>query len=259
MKGYSNYWRKANGRTFTIHIIMIKKTGIVFSVAITVLLTILLLLYNLEFDDSITYEDIKYSNLITTNFSIDTTTRFRSYADEVVFIKQIQNAVNRFSIIGDGIPMCHERNIKDLYTTKMGLCYDKSHVIEKILRVYGFDTRHISIYYYENLIQLIFAVINPYTQSHAVSEVKTRKGWILVDSLSEIIGLDSNNDPISLGKLREMIERGAANEDIASNINYDKKFIFFYGIYSRNGKLYPPYNSIPDFRFCELKYNFLPK
>lgn len=227
-----------------------------FSILTLLFFIIVTALSLLEFDNSITSDDLLYAEKIRTEYTIDTIHRFDSYRNEVVFIKQIQHAVNTFALIGDGIPMHHERNIKDLYLSKKGLCYDRSHVIEKLLRVYGFETRHVSMYFYGNIIEKITAIINPHSQSHAVTEVKTSRGWMVVDSLFDIVGISETGDPLSLTQVRNLIENNQSNTPITNNVSYIKPFVFSYGIYSRNGKLYPPYNSIPDFQFCEIKYNF---
>ena len=37
---------------------------------------------------------------------------------------------------------------------------------------------------------------------------------------------------------------------------YTPEVIFVYGLYSRHGRFYPPYNAIPDYNIRELFYNF---
>ena len=37
---------------------------------------------------------------------------------------------------------------------------------------------------------------------------------------------------------------------------YTPNVVFVYGLYSRHGGFYPPYNFIPDYNFRELFYNF---
>lgn len=229
----------------------------VYFLAFVVLVCIVtIVLYVNQFNNSITAEDRCYADRIIKDYGIDTSNRFTSFQAEVSFIRNVQKAVVNLSIVGEGIPMNHERNIKDLYNAKMGLCYDNSHVIEKILNIYGFTTRHVSIYYYDFWYQKYLTFVNSQSSSHAVSEVKTQKGWMFVDSLSEIIGLGENQEPVSLFVLRDLIYCRKANKIVINNNNFQRKFVFLYGVYSRNGRLYAPYNSLPDYQLKEIFYNF---
>jgi arylamine N-acetyltransferase len=69
----------------------------------------------------------------------------------------------------------------DLYEAKRGLCYDRSRAIEKVLSHLGFEVRHAAVYSTKKTGRLA-AFLTPKTQSHAVTEVKTEHGWLVIDS-----------------------------------------------------------------------------
>ena len=54
-----------------------------------------------------------------------------TYEDEVNFIKSVQHAVLNVAPKDEGIPFGQQREPKELYEAKMGLCFDRSRVIEK--------------------------------------------------------------------------------------------------------------------------------
>ena len=95
--------------------------------------------------------------------------------------------------------------------------------------------------------------------SHAFTEVLTQKGWMVVDSNDRWISIDSKNNPVSIAQIKLSAE-GAADfawSQIPPNKKYMNPFIFVYGLYSRHGQFYPPYNFIPDVNYRELAQNFL--
>ena len=68
------------------------------------------------------------------------------YDQQIDFIKNVQDAVLTRAPLGDGIPFNQTREPEDLFNAQHGLCFDRSRVIEKILRSNGFETRHIFAY-----------------------------------------------------------------------------------------------------------------
>ncbi len=131
-------------------------------------------------------------------------------------------------------------------------------MIEKILRHFGFETRHVSIYSKEESDWAIVSILTPGVSSHAVTEVLTKKGRLLVDSNAPWISVDTDRQPIPVDTIQSI------SEDKRS-INWPKKppsklylnpFTFVYGLYSRHGKFYPPYNFIPDINYREFIQNF---
>jgi hypothetical protein len=179
-----------------------------------------------------------------------------TYTDELDFIMSVQNSVLNIAPGNDGLPFGQKREPKELYEAKTGLCFDRSRVIEKILRYSGFETRHVFIYSTGSIIKLL---INPDVPSHAVTEVLTKNGWLVVDSNARWVSTDANRQPISIGNIQSSIENSVSIQwgmEPPTSI-YVEPFIFVYGLYSRHGKFYPPYNFIPDIQYAEFIQNLM--
>jgi hypothetical protein len=212
-------------------------------------------------DKKVTKEDIEYGSYFFNeiNFRRDTI----SFPEEIQFIKQIQSNVLNIAPLyrKKGIPFNQTREPKDLYSLKEGLCFDRSRVIEKILMSYGFETRHVALYQDKVEKSNIKELMSSGTHSHAITEVLTQKGWMIVDSNAEWIGLDNDSSVYSCKKIQYFIQE---NKNISWQLPYPQEFKKFYGeechviygLYSRHGKFYPPYNFIPDYNLRELLYNF---
>lgn len=182
-----------------------------------------------------------------------------SYADELKFIISIQHSVLHVAPQNKGLPIGKIREPKELFEARIGLCFDRSRVIEKILIYQGFKTRHVSIYSKQGSTSTIKSLITPGVRSHAVTEVLTKKGWLIVDSNSPWVSVDSNNRPISIKEVQYNIENRVPihwGSEPPSSI-YVEPFAFVYGLYSRHGQFYPPYNFIPDIHYGELMQNML--
>jgi hypothetical protein len=140
-----------------------------------------------------------------------------------------------------------------------GICFDRSRVIEKILTGLGFETRHLAIYSTRDYGRLR-ALLTPGISSHALTEVKTGKGWMAVDSNARWIGLDAadsvysvediqGRDPFAITwapKVREPISWALINEP----------FTYVIGLFSRHGGFFPPYTPVPDVNYAQLLLNF---
>jgi hypothetical protein len=180
-----------------------------------------------------------------------------SYKEQLSFIHQVQNSVLAHSPNSQGIPLGTTREPKDLYLRKSGLCFDRSRVIEKILRYAGFQTRHVSLYSKQKTNSAIKSLFTPGVSSHAVTEVLTRKGWLLVDSNSPWLALDTKDQPYSLKKMQNHIEHNSSIQWKAPPPTplYTHPFVYVIGLYSRHGMFYPPYNYIPDINYLEFFQN----
>jgi len=216
-----------------------------------------ILIYN-QVDNSLTIEDMEYIKLILQDTNVTTVSKRRSYEKEIDIITMVQSAVLRIAPGNIGIPYGAQREPKDVYSAKSGLCYDRSRVIEKILRYLSFQTRHISIYSTEKTHGSFLSLITPGVSSHAVTEVLTSEGWVVVDSNDSWISLDGQRNPISIKQIQSDVDPGSISwsQPIPNGI-YKKPFAFVYGLYSRHGQFYPPYNFIPDINYRELVQNVL--
>jgi hypothetical protein len=181
------------------------------------------------------------------------------YEDQVNFIISVQRAILNVAPGNEGIPFGQQRELKELYEAKTGLCFDRSRAIEKILRYSGFEARHVFMMPKEHTGSSMKAIITPGVSSHAVTEVLTGKGWLIVDSNAQWVSTDSEGYPISIEKMRDAAEYSVPIQwgaEPPSTI-YITPFTFLYGLYSRHGYFYPPYNVIPDVNYGELLQNVL--
>jgi hypothetical protein len=170
-----------------------------------------------------------------------------NYDEQIKMILEAQSRVLDKFPIGDGIPLFEEREPVNLNFYRRGLCYDRSRYIDKLLQYKGFKTRHIYILY-DTGGGFISSMMTKGNPSHAVSQVLTERGWLVVDSNSKYLALDQNNSPISLREL----ERGNPQ----SPDSFKKKFWAIIGMYSRNGSLYKPYLLVPELNILDFLNNF---
>jgi hypothetical protein len=177
-----------------------------------------------------------------------------SFAQQIEFIRGVQNAVLRVAPKNVGIPKGHSREPRDLLEFHAGLCYDRSRSIEKLLRLAGFQVRHVFIVSANNISVPILALFIS-GHSHAMTEVRTARGWMLVGSNTTWIGKNDDGSVISIVDF--------ARHDAAANTSAGKKapdiirnpFIYIYGLYSRHGDFYPPYYSVVDVNWREMLAN----
>lgn len=205
-------------------------------------------------DNTITKEDVYYINKIMNN--IEVYKEIKTFNDEIKYINKVQNTVIELTNLAIGsIPINMSREPKDIYMTKIGACVERSRTIEKILRYSGFKIRHIAIYSTENTDSALISLFTPKIASHSLSEVLTSKGWMLIDSATLWIALNKNNNPISIEKLQNNIMLELKQKPTEPVLT--QEFTFLYGLYSRHGKFYYPYNMIPDIEYNEFLYNII--
>jgi hypothetical protein len=233
-----------------------KKQSILLSIGIFFICVAAGLSYH-AVDNSLSEEDKQYLQMYLSN--VGSLPENPTYRNELDFIISVQRSVLNIAPRNDGLPFGQKRELKELYEAKTGLCYDRSRVIEKILRYSGFKTRHVSLYSKEKAVFAIKLFITPGVSSHAVTEVLTKNGWLIVDSNAPWVSTDTNNQPMSLNNIQFGIENSVPihwGKEPPTSI-YVKPFTFVYGLYSRHGKFYPPYNFIPDIHYGEFVQNML--
>ncbi len=220
---------------------------------------IIFILEKNEVNNTLTKEDKnyipKYSN------KIKFMDKNLTYYEQVKYIKTVQSSVLNIACGNKKIPLRSKREPKQLYIAKNGLCYDRSRVIEKILRYSGFRTRHIAIYSTYKTNSAIKSLLTAKVDSHAVSEVLTKEGWMVVDSNAKWVSLNIRLKPISIRKIKLSLDNNISirwKDKIPFDI-YKKPFTYVYGLYARHGEFYPPYNFIPDINYQEFLYNFIDK
>lgn len=170
----------------------------------------------------------------------------------------VQDAVLGATPKSEGLPLGQAREPHDVFEAQRGLCFDRSRVIEKILGHLGLETRHLSVFSTKDGRSKLAAMLGDTTKSHAVSEVRTARGWMLVDSNARWIGLDASRRPVDAASLRNAAIAGGpwAPESTAKlNHIFTGPFTFVIGLYSRHGRFYWPYTPVPDYNLGQLVQN----
>jgi len=165
-----------------------------------------------------------------------------TYQDEIAMIALVQARVLAASPLAAGIPKGQPREPADLLRAGGGLCFDRSRAIEKALAALGFQTRHIALY------RDLEALVLPGVGSHALTEVRTAEGWLLVDSVSPWLGLDEAGQPVSAARARLGDVRWGMPLPTSGGTELLARpgFLFVRGLYSRHGQFFPPYWPFPD-------------
>ena len=213
------------------------------------------ILYYHSVDNSLTKDDYEYIPKYLNN--ITQISKESTYKEELDFISSVQRSTFDIVSVSGSIPINQQREPKELYFAKVAGCSERSRLIEKILRYSGFKTRHIAVYSKEKTHSSIKSLITPDNLSHATSEVLTKKGWLVVDSNHPWVAIDVNNNPLSIKKIQQSVDNSVyidwkkpPRDEI-----YIKSFVAVYGLYSRHGRFYPPYNLIPDINYGEFIQN----
>jgi hypothetical protein len=222
---------------------------------------ILMTLYINNVPTELTSEDLIYINKIMERCNIKPLDTIRTYEEEIIFLQKLQDSVICYYPIGIGIPLNQQREPKNLYELNEGLCYDRSRVFEKICKSQGFETRHVFLLLDENVIKSKIAIFRKDSIStHAVSEIRTHKGWLVIGSNYPWLALDKSNNPLSMKEISKYNKTGEIPTKYYNTISpnemwYNANLIYIYGLYSRTGRLYEPFNFIPDLNFRELLFN----
>ncbi len=156
------------------------KRKIPFILVAVCILNIIFLAYS-QVDNRLTAEDILYIKKILSEGKVQPINPARTYENELNFIVAVQKAVGTIIAKGECLPKGSSREPKDVYFAKCGESYDRSRVIEKILRKNDFRTRHIMIYSTEHTMSKIKSLVSPSVLSHSITEVLTMKGWLVID------------------------------------------------------------------------------
>ena len=175
-----------------------------------------------------------------------------TYTQEIELIRSVQALIFDLVPIGEPIPQYADREPVDLFRQNSGLCYDRSRTYDKVFSWLGFETRHIYILYSEHpvtgeALPFIRALFTKGIGSHAVTEVKTSKGWILVDSNSAWISIAANGLPINVDHLQEQEAQLPGMPDY-----FNTPYIAIRGMYSRRGQFYRPYVPYPELNWVDF-------
>jgi len=236
-------------------------------------------------DNSITQEDSVYIKKFLDKGQVQPLLENPTYEDEVGFIRAVQRAVLHSVPHGKHLTYGKPREPRDIYEAiakgQSGACCDRSRLIEKILGRHGFKTRHVFMYsknsFGGKLLSWFWKCLCffcEHVKTHAVSEVLTKEGWLVIDSNANWVSLDKQNNPHSMKDIecgRQILwKEPMCSQPKCSDMKdiCEGSFTFLYGVYSRCGKLYPPFIfcfpkhdiklcfPFPDMNCCEFLFNF---
>ncbi|HEX8556071.1 MAG TPA: hypothetical protein VF695_15300 [Sphingomonas sp.] len=131
-----------------------------------------------------------------------------------------------------------------------GCCFDRARFIEKALSHYGFSTRRVAMY--ERRRGWIGFLI-PGIDSHAASEVRTRRGWLAVDSEQPFMLITRGGRPLQFDELHTVDPRTLYTRPTRSHsFGFENAYFVVRGLYSRHGqshgvRLPAPEINYPDF------------
>ncbi len=96
--------------------------------------------------------------------------------------------------------------------------------------------------------------MTPGSDSHAVSEVRTERGWMTVDSNARWIGLTADGRPLSVPQIDadSAAEVGPEAAREPPTLLLVEPHVTLYGLYSRHGEFYPPFVPFPDVDFRQF-------
>jgi hypothetical protein len=180
------------------------------------------------------------------------------FDNQIAAILAVQDAVLKATPIEKELAHGRSREPKDVLTEGMGICFDRSRTMEKILTSLGFENRHLAIYSTREH-GTLRALMTPGTASHALTEVKTSKGWILVDSNARWIGLDPQRNVHSVDDIQNQdpfatVWATEVPEPVSWRL-FNQPFTYVIGLYSRHGGFFPPVTPVPDVNYRQLLQN----
>jgi len=174
-----------------------------------------------------------------------------TYQKEIICIKSIQQS--QLNLIED--TNCRGKFINlgslEVINKNSACCFDRSRITEQALQIYGFKVRHVHL----NLTDKrgFFNLLVSGSDSHAVTEVLTSKGWLGVDSNEPFILQDKDNFP---NTYKQAIHNGVINMH-TDNHFYKKPLTYVIGLYSRNGTFFQPYLPfVPEINIKDFFGNF---
>lgn len=184
------------------------------------------------------------------------------FDEQIQAILAIQGAAFHTTPDVELITLDTPREPENLYFAKAAYCGDRARFIDKALRWAGFESRFVSVYENEPdhsfFSTMLAKADGKRGMSHALVEVKTAKGWMIVDTRKFWISLTKDGDVIDLRELRRKKREAFVWSELSREDKYwllDRDYYIFYGLYSRHGRFYAPYTKyIPDVNWPEFLY-----
>ena len=185
------------------------------------------------------------------------------FAAQVAAIRQVQAAVLAASPVEAKIAVNQPREPADLLAAGHGQCNDRARTLDKTLRFLGYESRYASLYERGSVPFPWLALLRNGRQagrSHAVVEVKTDRGWLVVDTVPAFVSVRAGDQPVSLKEIAENNEYGTKiqwKEGLeAPYWLLSARFVPIYGLYGRHGRFFAPYDAFPDINWQEFRLNW---
>jgi hypothetical protein len=137
-----------------------------------------------------------------------------------------------------------------------GCCFDRARFISKALGHYGYKTRHVAMYERRHGLAG-FAI--PGIDSHAATEVLTRRGWLAVDSEQPFMLMTRTGQPLRFDQLHA-VDPGllVSGPNLRHSFGFERPFYAVYGLYSRHGAFHGPQLPAPEINYPDfLRYTVL--
>ena len=223
-------------------------------------------------------EDRQYISLFLKEWNISSSPAdvHKDFESEYSFISRVQD-----SVVGK---ICHAYvstedvgSVKKYYELRHGFCYDRAVMLEKFFLYYGFAIRHIYVYYRsDDAVPDRSDFFKKGLRSHALVEVKTKRGWMVVGTNSNWLGVQKDGQVLSIfdvrAKLSEdnlsLLKKSDRGVHFFEGLKSRSRFKILYGVYSRHGDFFrsglveSAFNyagihcRIPDYNLRMLLYNF---
>jgi hypothetical protein len=169
-----------------------------------------------------------------------------SFDDQVALIRKVQFEIFKVAPLGAPIPDYSTREPADLIRHGQGQCYDRSRTLEKAFLYLGLESRHVFIIFKENL-PFWRAVFKREQRSHAITEVKTSKGWLFVDSNMQWIALTRSGEPVDADGVWRQFSELDNPPPYLNNPWWAVR-----GMYSRKGQFYGAGIPFPEFNWHDF-------
>ena len=169
-----------------------------------------------------------------------------SFEQQVALIRRVQFETFKRAPLGVGIPDYQAREPSDLMKFGQGLCFDRSRTFDKAFTYLGLDSRHVYLLYKGNL-TFWDALFHKGQTSHAVTEVKTSKGWMFVDSNTPWVAITRHGEPVSADEVWQRFD------EFDNPPHYlAAPWWAIRGMYSRKGQLYGAGIVFPELNWVDF-------
>jgi hypothetical protein len=169
-----------------------------------------------------------------------------TFEAELSEIVRFQKEVFRRAPLGEGIEPYEAREPADLMRAGNGLCFDRSRTFDKGATFLGFEARHVYLLYKQNK-SFLSAAITRKQSSHAVTEIKTSKGWMFIDSNTAWIAVTRAGEPVNADDVWRRFD------EFENPPPYLKDpWWAIRGLYSRGGHFYRPYIRFPELNWSDF-------